>query len=128
MTEHLEQKKLVEYCHWNKILFFAIPNGQAMSGFNRLAAIKIVKKLKEEGMQSGVPDLFFPIVTDKGGLFIEMKRKGGKVSDFQKDWIKKLNSAGYQANICYSADEAIIVLKQYMKRITEYNGHPVTVL
>ncbi|MDO5329027.1 MAG: VRR-NUC domain-containing protein [Coriobacteriia bacterium] len=51
------------------------------------------------------------------GIFIEMKRCNKSksiVSEDQKKWIKKLNTKGYEAYICYGASAAIECVKEYM--------------
>lgn len=100
--EHYEQVMLF---HWIDDLMsarfpfleaaFAIPNG----GHRHIA---VAKKLKAEGVRSGVPDVFLPYVTvDHAGLFIEMKRtKGGRESAEQIQWRLDLRSRGYQVCVC----------------------------
>lgn len=72
--------------------------------------------LYSQGMRKGVPDLFLAVPAGgKAGLFIEMKRiKGAKVSKEQKEFINNLLIAGYDACICYGADEAINRIKAYI--------------
>lgn len=59
---------------------------------------KTAKNLKIEGVKSGVPDICLP-VSRHGyhGLYIELKRIGGKPSLEQKKWIKELDKQGYKA-------------------------------
>ena len=56
------------------------------------------KNLKIEGVKAGVPDICLP-VSRHGyhGLYIELKRIGGKPSVEQKKWIKELDKQGYKA-------------------------------
>lgn len=50
-------------------------------------------KNKEMGVRAGVPDVL--VVYPHEVLFLELKREdGGKVSEFQKEWIFALNSTG----------------------------------
>ena len=116
-TEHMEQATLIA---WFKRAFpglrmFAIPNGAHLAGTVQQRS-KQVNKLKAEGMEVGVPDLFLP--TSRGGdhgLFIEMKRtKGSVTSKEQKDWHEHLNSAGYKAVVCKGFDEAKEVIECYL--------------
>ena len=113
-TEHEEQKTVIEYCNAKRIPVIAIPNAQALSFLDRKLAMKIMAKLKAEGLAKGFPDLLIPIVTNKGGLFIEMKSKTGIISPEQKDWINHLNNNGYQACVCFGADNAINVIDDYL--------------
>ncbi len=86
---------------------------------------------KAIGVKSGVPDLFLPYPTldpnqerlpypldEHGGyhgLYIELKTKGGRVSDSQKKWIAYLKEQDYWVAVCWTADEAIKVIEDYLK-------------
>lgn len=77
-------------------LIFSIPNGGHRS--KTTAAL-----LKATGVVPGIPDLCIPRVA----TYIEMKRrKGGKLSQEQKDIIEHLQSLGYQVFVCHGFDEA----------------------
>ena len=112
--EHLEQVAFVQWLEWNKIIFASIPNSNAMSSLKPQMAVKIMAKLKAEGIQKGFFDLlvFCPSVI----VFIEMKRqKGSSVSDEQKYWQEKIKKYPYaKAYICYGSDEAIKVVKEWL--------------
>jgi transcriptional regulator with XRE-family HTH domain len=61
------------------------------------------------------PDI--SILEPKGkyhGLYIEMKRKGNKATDNQISWITELRKRNYCAMVCYSADDAITLIQNYM--------------
>ena len=73
-SEHLEQVTLVNELRKKYPLTHAISNG----GYRTKTT---AKRLKEEGVLAGVPDLFIPELA----LYIELKRtKGGLVSPQQK--------------------------------------------
>ena len=99
-TEHAEQVTfLAEFKRlYPKIRIFAIPNG----GLRNLI---VAQKLKAEGVQKGVPDLFIP----KWNLWVEMKRtKGGYLSKDQKDWIYYLKSeCGHGAIVAKGWEDGI---------------------
>lgn len=125
ISEHDHQVTVIEWCElmaqkkypmlrW----LYACPNGARVSW-------KTAKKLKAEGMKAGVPDLCLPYPAYNGieysppdvkyhGLYIEMKTKGGRVSPEQKEYIKFLLSVGYQVNVCWTADEAIKAIEEYL--------------
>lgn len=48
------------------------------------------------------------------GLFVEMKSPKGKTSLAQSSIICKLEEVGYRVEVCYSADEAIKVIDEYL--------------
>ena len=92
-----------------RLATFAIPNGGSR---NCLEA----KNLKAQGVTPGVPDLFMAVPYNGfQGLFIELKSKTGRLSEQQKKWIDNLNDRSYKAVVCYSLDEA-------MNAVTEYLG------
>lgn len=97
-TEHDEQ---VSFVRWWRLQFrgvriIAIPNG----GHRRKA---VAGKLKSEGVEPGVPDLFVP----RESLWIEMKRqKGGRLSDWQKLWREYLEGIGHTVIIAKGAADA----------------------
>lgn len=110
MSEHDEQVAVVQWCAWRGIRIFAIPNG----GYRTKAT---AKKLKDEGVVPGVPDLFVPLARKgKHGLFIEMKApKGAKPRPEQVEWLEFLNEEGYAACWARGADAAIEVIERYVK-------------
>ena len=87
----------------------AIPNGGKRDK-------KEAANLKRQGVKAGVSDIFIPLVRGKyHGLYIELKTKTGKPSQEQKEFISDMRRNGYAACICYGAEEAIEVTKQYLK-------------
>jgi dienelactone hydrolase len=109
MKEHDHQKLLIEWAKKNypNTVIFAIPNGGVRDAIT-------AKRLKDEGVLAGVPDLF--VANGNPGLFIEMKEPGkGVLSKAQKDTIPKLQSAGYPVSVCYGYEDAKKVLSEYLK-------------
>lgn len=104
-TEHAEQVSLVQWLNAThpELDYFAIPNGGNRN-------IVTAKKLKDEGVKPGVPDMFFPGLK----LFIEMKRtNGGRLSKDQLLWSERLNKCGYHVAVCKGAAEAVKVIEGY---------------
>ena len=101
-TEHEEQREFVRWFRQSqKVRIFAIPNGGHRSASQG-------GKLKAEGVSAGVPDLFVP----EWRLWIEMKRKkGGRLSPDQRDWIDYLESCGYRVIVAHGCEEAIAAVK-----------------
>lgn len=118
MTEHEEQKALIEWSAWMSnarpelSLMFAVPNGG-----DRHPAV--AAKLKAEGVKAGVPDIFLPVPRNGyHGLFIELKRaKGGRPTIAQKQWIEDLTTQGYRAEICHGAEQAISTILDYLNPV-----------
>lgn len=109
MSEHAEQCAFVEWLRWNRIPHYAIPNGGSR---NKIEAAR----LKDEGVSPGVPDLCIPVPRGgTHGLYIEMKFGKNKTSTAQNEWIARLTSEGYACAVCYSADAAIKVTKEYLQ-------------
>lgn len=47
-------------------------------------------------------------------LYIEMKYDTGRLEDSQKKMLKALAAAGHYCTVCYGAEEAIRVLREYI--------------
>lgn len=70
---------------------------------------------KTAGVKRGVPDLFLPVPSGQyHGLFIEMKKIGGKASDDQLWWLSHLKENGYAIAVCYGWQKATEVLQWYL--------------
>lgn len=106
-SEHAEQ---VGFVRWMKkrypgLLIFAIPNGGVRN-------IRTGKKLKDEGVTRGIPDLMIPALK----MFIEMKRtKGGVVSPDQKKIMSYLQRVGYTCYVCHGAEEASLKVLKFLE-------------
>lgn len=98
MSEHYEQTVFVNWFRFSypKKLIFAIPNGGQRN-------IITAKKLKAEGVVSGVPDLFIP----EWNLWVEMKKDNkSRLSQSQKEIIEYLQSTGHNVIVGYGFDDA----------------------
>ena len=103
------------------LLYSAIANGHYQQ------SIKQQRKLKAEGMNSGVPDLLVIVPPERSKLgirlmvWIEMKRReGASVSASQHEWIEAINAldgGNVGAFVCYGSDEAIAVLKDFIIKL-----------
>ena len=103
-------------------LMFAIPNG----GHRHKA---VAAKMKAEGVQAGVPDIFIacphtkttvsyqvgPFSQDFAGLFIELKAGKNKTTESQDEWIERLSKAGYRVAVCYGFEEAKKEILDYLE-------------
>ena len=106
--EAQEQATVVEWCDWMGVPIFHIPNG----GFRNP---REGRNLKLQGVRAGVPDLFIPVASGGfHGLFVEMKKEGGRLSPKQREWLQLLNRQGYKAVSCIGAGAAIDTIKEYI--------------
>jgi hypothetical protein len=115
-TEHQEQVALFQWANSVKNQYpmlewlFAIPNGGKRD-------IVTAAKMKREGLKMGIFDLCLPYpVEGFHGLYIEMKRKGGKPSKKQREFQDYLLSQGYVAVVCEGWIEAKNVIERYLSR------------
>ena len=114
--EHDEQCLLVGQLRRKKIAHHSIPNGGNRS-------LKTAATLKREGMMAGVPDLYVvdrPTLPPHSDLFtgyplaIELKRSNGRPSNVsvkQKKWLKRLDSQGWLAVVCYGHLAALTLME-----------------
>jgi hypothetical protein len=78
-AKHFERPHVIPELKW----LHAIPNAGARG--NRVAA----SQLKAEGVKAGVSDICWPLMSLYGsGLYLEMKRLNGKLSDFSREQIE----------------------------------------
>lgn len=108
ISEHDVQKAFIQWfkLQYKDIRIFAIPNGGKRH-------ISVAKKLKAEGVVSGVPDLFIP----GWYLWIEVKTIDGKLSKNQKEWLAYLESIGYNTMVVYGIDDAMRQVAQFAKNL-----------
>lgn len=92
-----------------------VPNGGSR---NKAEAAKF----KRMGVKAGVSDLLLAIPTaNHHGLWVEMKapytssKDKNYPSPEQRDWINKMNNAGYRAVVCWGWHQAQDEIEQYIK-------------
>ena len=115
-SEHKEQRKVFDWAKENEHLhpelaaLFAIPNGGKR--FKKTAAI-----LKAEGAKAGVNDIHLPCpIGGYAGLWIEMKYGYNMPSQEQKEWMDLMRWLGHRVEVCYSAEQAIDVILDYVTK------------
>lgn len=78
----------------------------------------IIATLKDLGcLRPGFPDISLPV--PRGiyyGLYIELKRKSGKVSKEQDWWIDRLLDQGYYAVVARGLEQAKQIILMYLGR------------
>ncbi len=111
-------------------LLFHIPNGGQRGGLSGGLMVA-------QGARAGVPDLFLPVpVTIQmsgrarvvSGLWIEMKKPGGVLSEQQKRWLSELARQGYAVAVCWSVADAQMVLSDYLAGHTAIAVHTTKAL
>lgn len=92
---------------------FHVPNG----GYRDPAT---AGRMKQAGQKPGVPDLLLPWTRfdadnrEIHGLVIEMKRKPNRPTREQAAWLEHFTTEGWRCEVCYSAQAAIDVLREYL--------------
>lgn len=113
-SEDTEQIAVIQWSQYNMNRYpelkwlHHVPNGGSR---NKQEAVK----LKQMGVKAGVSDLCLPY--PKGiycGLYIEMKFGDNRQQASQKEFLKDMAEAGHFVATCYSAEEAIEVLEDYL--------------
>jgi hypothetical protein len=90
---------------------FSIPNGGRRSP-------REGKRLKMEGMLSGIPDLFIAIPHHSyHGTWIEFKTREGCLSDNQRKAIKNLTHMGYDCHVCRSWEDAAKIVTNILSEV-----------
>jgi len=108
--EHQIQASFFEWWEvaYGSPLAFAIPNGGKRH-------IITAMKMKQEGVKPGVPDVFIAIPAwGASGLFLEFKRRTGRVTEEQASYLYWLLEAGYRTAVVRSLEEAIEAVKLYL--------------
>lgn len=78
--------------------------------------------MKRMGVLKGASDLFMAWPSGGfHGLFIEVKSTRGKPSPSQIEFIERMRSVGYKAEVCYGADQVISTIKSYLNHRRDSN-------
>lgn len=119
-SEDTEQEVVIQWVRMNSgkwpelSLLHHIPNGESR-GKSEAA------RFKRMGVLAGVADLHLPVARGPWhGLYIEMKYGEGRLSNSQKDFLKLAAEQGVYCIVCYSAEDAIEVIRQYVSRETTH--------
>jgi len=105
-----EWAKLMQAQHPELALLHAIGNGNSKRSVIQGA------RMKREGVLAGVSDIFLPVARGAyHGMYLEMKVKGGRLSDSQKWWLRETTKQGYLSAVCYGWQEASDAIKKYLE-------------
>lgn len=107
-----EDAEQIELCSWLDeigVKYYHPANGGARNAITGAL-------LKKMGVKRGVPDIcILKACNGYHGLYIELKKKkGGRVSPEQRQWLQDLNDEGYRAVVCRGADEAKREVEEYL--------------
>lgn len=91
------------------LIIYAVPNGGSRN-------VREAQRLKAEGVLAGVADLVVLLPQGKS-LYIEMKVKGNKQTDNQKEFQKIAENLGHTYAVCYSFDEFKDIIEKEIKKI-----------
>ncbi len=90
------------------LIIYAVPNGGSRN-------IREAQRLKSEGVLAGVADLVVLLPQGKS-IYIEMKVKGNRQTDNQKDFQKKAIELGHAYTVCYSFEEFQKVIENQIQK------------
>lgn len=111
--ETAEQMKVIAWCELKGYpynLIYATEN-------ERKTTPQAGVRRKQMGVKAAVSDLFLPFPNlQYHGFYIEMKSKTGKPTEKQIKFLKCSKQQGYATAMCYSANEAISKLEQYVQK------------
>ena len=114
MSEHDEQTALFQWRDLSMERFpelemmFAVPNGGKRH-------IKTAMRMKEEGQQKGVPDVWLPV--PHGGYFgmvFEMKYGKNKCTPDQRRWLENLADIGWKTGVYWNWEDARDAVEDYI--------------
>ena len=98
-------------------LLFAVPNGGKRSQKTNPKTGKTwspeATRLKQTGTRSGVADLVL-LVPRPHILLLELKVKGGKVSDAQKAWLARAAAQGHTTAVAYDFHAARVAIVNHI--------------
>jgi hypothetical protein len=112
ISEHSIQATFVAWCRAHSDprlgLIIAIPNGARRTWWERKTNLEL-------GLLAGVSDLFLPVANNGShGLWLEMKRPGGVLTEAQHNWFTRMRRQGYRCECCRSLDEGITAVTEYL--------------
>lgn len=90
------------------LVIYAVPNGGSRN-------IREAQRLKAEGVLAGVADLVVLLPQGKS-LYIEMKVKGNRQTQNQKDFQKIAETLGHTYAVCYTFEEFQKVVENQIQK------------
>lgn len=111
-SEFAHQRAVVA---WMRLQHPHLARLMTLGSFGENIGQRRMGELKLLGLTPGHCDLVLYIPRlGFSGLHIEMKKPGGKVAPHQKEIHTLLRQQNYKVEVCYSSDDAINILKEYL--------------
>lgn len=128
MSESTSQQAVVKWFrvarHELKVddprVLFSIPNGgsRAKRTVGGRTFSTEAQRMKDEGLVAGVPDLFLALPRNGyHGMFVEMKEKGNRPSDEQRQMNLLFELQGYMCHVAYGSSDAIDAITKYVTEL-----------
>lgn len=123
-SEYEIQEQICQWAAWQHpdTVLAAIPNSSPyaqilIDAVGKKKAIeiisRIVKRLKRIGLCPGFTDLIWLYSNNRSALF-EVKSKGGKIEDSQKELHPKIRRLGHEVHIVRSLEDFQVVVKRLL--------------
>jgi hypothetical protein len=123
---HIEHQHQVALIHWARQVKLPkasdIKPGSCVAdyllaiGNGGKRPIREAARLKAEGVKAGVSDLLLPLRRGGfGSLWLELKAPGKKPSALQREWIDRMNAAGYFATWADDWQKAADIITNYLE-------------
>lgn len=112
----VEEQNQVAFVAWFRTQYPQYANLLTLGSFGENIGERRMARLKQMGLTPGFPDLYLAFPTEHyHGLYIEMKKKNGKVTAIQKKIHELLKEQGYAVHVAYYWLEAKDVLNDYLE-------------
>jgi hypothetical protein len=114
-VEDTEQAALMTWARWQQFEGCKLSDYLHHSPNGGKRDAREAGRLKAQGVMAGFPDLFlFVPRAGRHGLFIELKAKGGRVTERQSEVMHRLKTQGYECKVCFGFDEAKDAILGYL--------------
>ena len=115
-SEYEHQCALFSWCALNKNVYPELNLLFAIKNEEKSGSVIVGSRSKASGVKKGVSDLFLSVARKNfHGLYIEMKKPGGKASPEQLEFGLKVSAEGYAFAVCDSWELAKDALIRYLK-------------
>ena len=116
--KHAESDHQINLFQWAKLMQAQYPELSLLHAIGNGGKRNVIEatRMKREGVKAGVSDVFLPVARGEfHGMYIELKVKGGKLSESQEWWIAETTKQGYYSVVCYGWVEASEIIGKYLE-------------